>query len=215
MSGIIPVPVKICHIVHIDKLSSIIKDGGLLCDAIIQARDPVGTTIGMSKIKKRRMEDLTLPSYPDLHVGDCVPFYFCPRSVMLYLFFAGNHPELDYRGGQEPIVHLVADMHKAILWAEQNNLRYAFTSSNAGSEYFNDYTSEKDLDKINWDAVRAHDWRDCREEKQAEFLIEKRFSWNLIEKIGVFSQTQYSQLSDILSSADHCPPVEIKRNWYY
>ena len=215
MSGSIPTPVKLYHIVHIDKLSSIIKDGGLLCDAVIQAREPVGTTIGMSKIKKRRMKDLTLPSYPDLYVGDCVPFYFCPRSVMLYLFFAGDHPELDYRGGQEPIVHLVADLHMTLLWARQNGIRFVFTSSNAGSGYFNDYTSEKDLDKINWNAVRARDWRDCREEKQAEFLVENKFPWNLIERIGVYSVTQYYQLSGILSTADHRPPVEIKRDWYY
>ena len=215
MSGNIPPSVKIYHIVHIDKLPSIIKDGELLCDAVIQNRAPVGTTIGMSKIKKRRMKELTLSSYPDLHVGDCVPFYFCPRSVMLYLIFARNHPELDYRGGQESIVHLVADMHETMFWAVQNTLRYAFTTSNAGSAYFDDYTKEEDLNKINWDAVQAHDWRECQEEKQAEFLIENRFPWNLIEKIGVYSREQYSQLSGILSTANYRPPVEIKQDWYY
>ena len=54
---------------------------------------------------------------PGLNVGDCVPFYFCPRSVMLYLIHRANHPELDYRGGQGPIVHLEADLHEAANWA--------------------------------------------------------------------------------------------------
>lgn len=58
----------------------------------------------MSSIKQRRLT-LSLNSDPDLHVGDCVPFYFCPRSVMLFLIHRRNQ-ELAYQGGQEPIVHL-------------------------------------------------------------------------------------------------------------
>jgi len=53
-------------------------------------------------------------SYPDLYVGDYVPFYFCPRSIMLFIIHQANHPELDYRGGQVPIVHLQADLHTSV-----------------------------------------------------------------------------------------------------
>ena len=77
-----------------------------------------GTTIGMSSIKKRRLK-LKLTSHPDLHVGDCVPFYFCPRSVMLYVIHMANHAELTYRGGQESIVHLEAGLHEAVAWANE------------------------------------------------------------------------------------------------
>ncbi|MBE7527723.1 MAG: DUF4433 domain-containing protein [Burkholderiales bacterium] len=35
---------------------------------------------GVAQIKQRRLTSC-LNSYPDLRVGDCVPFYFCPRSV--------------------------------------------------------------------------------------------------------------------------------------
>ena len=215
MSNRVPDQVKIYHIVHIDKLSSIIKDGGLFCDTLIQKCAPVGTTIGMEKIKKRRLEELTLTSYPDLHVGDCVPFYFCPRSVMLYIFYCNDHPDITYCGGQAPIVHLVADMRKIMRWADENNLRCAFTTSNAGSEYFNDYTNEADLDKINWDAVHARMWKDCREEKQAEFLIENCFPWELVDFIGVYSDIQLQQLTGILETAEHRPQTAVKRDWYY
>ena len=213
----IPVPetIKIYHIVHLDKLSSIINDGFLYCDAVIQKRHSQGTTIGMDKIKRRRLEELTLSSYPDLHVGDCVPFYFCPRSVMLYMFFRHNHPEIAYRDGQEPIVHLVADMHETQNWAEGNHLRCAFTTSNAGAYYFNDYTSVSDLDKINWSAVFAENWQGMQEDKQAEFLIEQKFPWQLVEKIGVYSELQYSKAAQILKSADYQPVLKIERNWYY
>ena len=77
-------PIKIYHIVHVNRLSSILADGYLFSDAIISQRINNGPMIGLSSIKQRRLHK-ALNSYPDLHVGDCVPFYFCPRSIMLYL----------------------------------------------------------------------------------------------------------------------------------
>ena len=79
----IPMQPKIYHIVHVDRLASILASNGLLCDARIIAQGAAGTTIGMNSIKQRRLTELTLSSYPDLYVGQCVPFYFCPRSIML------------------------------------------------------------------------------------------------------------------------------------
>ena len=37
-------------------------------------------------------------------MGDCVPFYSCPRSVVLFVIQRANHQELTYQGGQGPIV---------------------------------------------------------------------------------------------------------------
>ena len=94
-----PANPKIYHILHVDRLASVVADGGLLSDAQLARRDPGGTTIGMNEIKRRRLTELRLDSHPDVHVGDCVPFFFCPRSVMLYVISRANHPELAYRGG--------------------------------------------------------------------------------------------------------------------
>ncbi len=102
----VPADPKIYHIIHVDRLPFVITDGGLLCDAAIARREPIGTTIGMNDIKQRRLAELRLDSHPDLHVGEFVPFYFCPRSVMLYVISRANHPQLSYQGGQAPIVHL-------------------------------------------------------------------------------------------------------------
>ena len=132
-----PTEPKIYHIVHMDRLASIVADGALWSDAELQRRARPGTTIGMSTIKQRR---LTTPvkCRPGLKVGDCVPFYFCPRSVMLYMIHMANDPELDYRGGQGPILHLEADLQEVVTWAERQERRWAFTLSNAGSLYFED-----------------------------------------------------------------------------
>ena len=185
-----------------------------MCDAEVARRSLLGTTIGMNSIKQRRLS-LPLISHPDLHVGDCVPFYFCPRSVMLYLIHRANYPGLDYRGGQGPIVHLEADLRRTVAWAEEQGLRWAFTTSNAGSRFFDDYSNLAQLDKIDWNAVQARDWQQCKEGKQAEFLIEQQFPWELVSRIGVQSMPVCRQVRAALESTAHKPPVKISRNWYY
>ncbi|HFD87779.1 MAG TPA: DUF4433 domain-containing protein [Gammaproteobacteria bacterium] len=210
----VPTQPKSYHIVHVDRLPSIIQSDGLWCDAEIVRQAPPGTTIGMGKIKERRLQK-SLNSFPDLHVGDCVPFYFCPRSVMLYMFWRNNHPEITYSGGQKPILHLVADLHNVIEWAEKNGRRWVFTDSNAGSFYFNDYADMSQLDQIDWGAVGARSWSGCREQKQAEFLVEDSFPWGLVERIGVQHRTTYTQVAHALTASAHKPQLEIKTDWYY
>lgn len=205
---------KVYHIAHVDRLPSIIAEGRLWCDAEVVRRTPPGTTIGMNGIKQRRLVT-TLSSYPDLHVGDCVPFYFCPRSVMLYLLYQGNHPELSYRDGQDPIIHLEADLDATVAWANQHGRRWAFTLSNAGSYFFEDRCDLTQLDEIDWDAVQARNWRTCKEGKQAEFLLEHSFPWHLVERIGVYSRKQYQLAANALPANGHRPTIEIRTDWYY
>ena len=210
MSPARPARPNIYHIVHVDRLPSIIAAGRLWCDAEIARRAPPGTTIGMTDIKERRL-DSQLSSRSDLRVGDCVPFYFCPRSVMLYLIHMANHPELAYRGGQEPIVHLEADLYETVAWADRNGRRWAFTLSNAGSLYFKDRCDLTQLDEIDWDAVQARNWRDCKEGKQSEFLIEYSFPWKLVRRVGVRSQRVHGRSQAAMRAGDHRPHVEIVR----
>lgn len=213
-----PASPKIFHIVHADRLPSIIADGRLWSDAEAHRRASPGTVIGMDDIKQRRLTELCLNnSYPDLHVGECVPFYFCPRSVMLYLLTRGNHPELTYRGGPAPIVHLEADLQDVVEWANAEPLRWAFTTSNAGSYFFEDYCDLGQLSEINWDAVQARNWRDrtVKEGKQAEFLLERCFPWQLVERIGVQCSSTYQHVANTLPAAPHHPIVELHRDWYY
>ncbi len=211
----VPSNPKIYHIVHVDRLPFIIAAGGLLSDAQMGMRTNTGTTIGMSSIKNRRLTELRLSSYPDLFVGQCVPFYFCPRSIMLYILHRNNHDDVTYRGGQTPIVHLEVDLHKAVEWAEQSKLRWAFTTSNAGSYYFEDFSDLDQLDKIDWVSVQSQSWQNCKEAKQAEFLVERMFPWGLVERIGVYSHVIQAQVNTTIPRTNRQPSVEIKQNWYY
>ena len=136
--------IKTYHIIHIDRFASVLSDGFLYCDAEMLQKQTKGPTIGISNIKERRLVH-PLASFPELTVGQCVPFYFCPRSVMLYVIKCQNHPDLAYLNGQDDIIHLVFDLQKILDWAMNNKLKTCYTTSNAGSKYFEDYS---DFSKI-------------------------------------------------------------------
>jgi hypothetical protein len=169
----------------------------------------------MDDIKDRRLKENTLESHPGLYVGQCVPFYFCPRSVMLYLIYQGNHPNLKYTKEQKPIIHLEADLYSTVEWARNNQRRWAFTLQNAGTKYFEDRASLKQLVEIDWEAVQGSYWKGFQESKQAEFLIEYQFPWELIECIGVYNQEIKNYVEELLHDATHKPLICIKPGWYY
>ena len=140
---------------------------------------------------------------------------------MLYLLHMGNHKGVDYKDGQQNIIHLVADAYNVIEWASQYQVRWAMTLSNAASFYFEDRSTIAGFDEINWQAVSATKWagngvsREIKEGKQAEFLIEKSFPWQFVENIGVFSDNIGNQVIRMLSGNEYRPEVSIKRDWYY
>jgi hypothetical protein len=207
---------KIYHITHVDNLGSIIRDGGIISDAAMVARGGPAAPIGMSSIKARRLA-LPVHCHPGDHVGDYVPFYFCPRSIMLYVIHCANHPELSYRGGQGPIVHLEADLHEVVTWANSVGRRWAFSLSNAGAVYTQFRASLGDLDDIDWDAVAATDFRSSvvKEGKQAEFLVHGTFPWELVSRIGARSAGVLQQVAAALQGTAHRPKLQIQPQWYF
>lgn len=136
---------------------------------------------------------------------------------MLFVIHRAKYPELAYRDGQQPVVHLEADMHAVAEWAEANGRRWAFSLSNAGAVYTQFSSELARLDEINWDAVTARDFRpaDVKESKQAEFLVQQSFPWQLVERIGVHSRGIAQRVNAAMNEADHRPSVEIRREWYY
>ena len=206
---------KIYHITHVDNLATIIRDGCLRADReMIRRRDHV--VVGMQSIKARRL-GLPVRCHPGDFVADYVPFYFCPRSVMLYILYRANHPEITYRGGQGPIVHLEADLREVVAWAEDNDQRWAFSLSNAGANYTEWRADMEGLGDLDWSAIAAVDWRDSdvREGKQAEFLVHGTFPFHLIRRIGVITGTVGERVEGSLTGLHARPAVTAMPSWYY
>lgn len=205
----------IYHITHVNNLPNIIQEGGLWSDAeIAKGRPP--TSIGISAIKQRRLK-LPVKCYPHDCVGDYVPFYFCPRSIMLYLIYCANHPDLTYHNGQGPIIHLEAELCETVKWAENEGQRWAFSLSNAGTAYTEFRNTLHQLNEVDWEAVKSRDFRDqqVKEGKQAEFLVYRFYPWYLVRRIGVFTSSIRRQVLQSLTGAPHIPVVKVIPQWYY
>lgn len=213
----VPAQPKIFHITHVDNLPEILRAGVLWSDAKRLALALGTTVVGMSSIKERRLQDIWVRCHPGTRVGEYVPFYFCPRSVMLYILHMKNSPELAFRDGQEPIVHLMADLNATVAWAESRQRRWAFSSGNAGAYYTTFFANLQDLGRVNWSAVKASDFRspEIKEGKQAEFLLHESFPWELVEKIGVVNETVAARVESVLRGSAHQPGVQIERTWYF
>lgn len=220
MPGKVPDRPKIYHIVHVDRLPSILKEGYLLSDSEVRKRGISGTTIGSPEMKDARSRK-RLATYADLSVGDCVPFNLSPRSVLLYLNvqeaagrYTGSTPPSN-KDGEDKIIHLVADLATVVRHANANSVRWVLTQMNATNMLARDYADLDQLHQLDWDTIRSKWWKDKMELKAAEFLVEARFPTRLIELIGVKSEGVGLDVESIVKQHDLKAPVVVEIDWYY
>jgi len=73
------------------------------------------------------------------------------------------------------------------------------------------------LKKLDWDAIKARQWSDCRDKKQAELLVEKKMPWKFFENVGVYSFEWVIEVNDVSAKSynNHKPIVRECREWYY
>ena len=206
--------IKLYHITYISNLPQIIADDYLFSDRFLLEQNKNHTIIGMSHIKQRRLTQIEVTCHPGTMVGDYVPFYFCPRSVMLYAIYI-KHSDLSYMEGQENILHLVTTVGKIL---EIKPEKWAYSDGNAGAFYtrfYNDITKINEI--LDWKAINAVDWRDpaIKNAKQAEFLVYKKVPWKVFTAIGVFNEKVAKKVLKIIKKSIHQPQILIKPEWYY
>jgi hypothetical protein len=200
-------PVLIYHITDISNLASILAAGGLHSDAVMVNRGP--TIIGYDHIKKRRLRELRVPCCDGRFVGEFVPFYYCPRSPMLYVVNQGSTGRP--AGGQARVLHLVS----SVSMAASLGVAWAISDGNAGASYSLFFSSLDALDKLDWAAINATYWSSQTWQKQAEFLVADFFPWTHIVAIGVISDSVKAEVQEQLNGHKHRPQVYVKPDWYY
>ena len=145
-----PEDVLIYHITDIANLPGIIASG-LQSDAVM-VQSGQHSVIGYDHIKLRRLQQIGVDCCGSRYVGEFVPFYFCPRSPMLFTVNMGNTGKP--KGCQSDIVHLVSSVGIGMGLQRQ----WAFSDGNAGAfhtDFYNDITKLADLD---WSAINAKYW---------------------------------------------------------
>lgn len=200
----------IYHITHVKNLQRVIAEGGLHCDR--HAQKVKSVNIGHMHIKERRLNRV-VPVGPGGTVGDYVPLYFAPLSPMLFAISRGAVE--GYAEGQKPVIYLRSTV-EAVTDA---GLSWVFTEGHADMRFTDFFDDLKDLEKIDWDLMKARYWNDTNDDpdrkrrRQAEFLVQNFFPWQLVSYIGVYDRSIAETVSDIIKGGS--PEIGVQRGWYY
>jgi hypothetical protein len=203
-----PEKTAIYHITDVENLASILAAGGLWSDVRL-AQQQAGTVIGYTHIKERRMKEIRVPCCQDRFVGEFVPFYFCPRSPMLYTLNLGKTGRP--AGCQRTVVHLVSNVAAGI----RQGRSWAVSDGNAGAFHTSFHASMDAVAALDWSAIGANDWQGRTHQKMAEFLLADAFPWTAIEAIGCHNAAVAGQVRDLLHNQAHKPLVSVQPGWYY
>ncbi len=203
------------HITHVNNLPAIMAAGGLHCVASLGGTaDGMYLNIAHGHIQDRRARK-TVPCGPGGTLHDYVPFYFAPRSPMLYVLRQGG--VVGYAGGQVPIVHLVVEVEQVM----QAGLSFVFTDGHAVIDISQFYMNLADLDKVDWAIMKERYWNDTntdgdrKRRRQAEFLVHEFVPWNLVTEIGVANQAAAKVVAELLGPGIQVPVVSVQPGWYY
>jgi len=209
-----PVPCRIYHITHLRNLELILRDGRLKCCATLRQEGAGYVNIAHQNIQDRR-ETTQVPYGPGGVLHDYVPFYFAPRSPMLYVISRGGVE--GYAEGQGPVVHLASTAQQVAA----AGLPFVFTDGHGTMSFTDFYKDLDDLDAVDWNIMTAKYWRDTEQDndrsrrRQAEFLVHEFSPWHLIDEIGVMNTGMRNKVEQALNGAPHRPTVTVRADWYY
>ncbi len=211
-----PVPTRVLHMTRIERLPSVIEHG-LLPDNVCRRRQITGVEIGYDHIKRRRALRV-VPCGIGGTLADYVPFYFAPRSPMLYAITRGLVSE--EAACTEQIVYLVSStqtLRAAGLTVIASNrhaeLGYAEMTDHDGDLDDNDF--------IDWPLMTATYWNntpddpDRKERRQAECIVHPRVPWQVIEGIATKTERARAQVERVLGTAGQSTPVVVSAEWYF
>lgn len=192
---------------HIDNISDIINVGIVLSTSPKANPNyiPIGDLTAIQTRNNKKLPDGSL-------IGDYIPFYFGPRSPMLYVIQHGynNVKKLD----AEDIVYCVVFIQDIIDF----KIRCVFTDGHALNKITNIYTCEQlgDIDRyVSYDMVYAKKWTDepdLKRKKEAELLIKEDIPPELIKFFLVFNESAFNKL---LSLGIERSKIRITPSFYF
>jgi len=215
-----PDPAWVFHITHIDNLPIILREGGLLSENETLKQDISFTRIGHTDLKGRRA-NTEVPIEPGGVIADYVPFYFAPRSPMLFSIYRNNVE--GYTEGQTPIIYIVGKAQDI----GDNGLRFVFTDGHAAIRLSDYYNRIEDLQNVDWQIMNAKYWNDNklsdsenaerRRKRMAEFLVFKFFPIDYVHAMVTFDDAIKDRVSGLLNQTGHSDRIQVlsRRDWYF
>ena len=199
------------HFTHINNLPGIVASG-----LIAPSRDPATAVECAHPGIKAPRRSLVVPTPPGGVVADYVPFYFAPRSPMLFLIKCGGVPT--YRDSQDQLVYVCARLASI----KAAGLAWVATDRGAAvatARYVSDAAALRD--HIDWAVMRERRWTDTPEDgsrkqrRMAEFLTHDRVRWPAVVGLRVRSDKVRDVVKGIIRDADRQVPVAVVPDWYF
>lgn len=211
-----PVPTLILHMTRVERLPSIVTHG-LLPESECRRRQIDGIEIGYPHIKDRRSQT-PVACGPRGMLSDYVPFYFAPRSPMLYAIHSGQLS--DEASRTERIIYLVSATQRV----DQSGLARVVSDRHPVLAYARFTDHEQDLQDdtfVDWPLMLQTYWHntpaepDRKERRQAEYLVHPHVPWSLFDLIVTKTQDVATEVRDVLGSLDTQAAVDVRRAWYF
>lgn len=215
----------ILHFTHIDNLPAIAVDNSLLCDFHARKSRSI-TEVGDAEIKENRRSKPVLartsgqPAGPGGRVGDYVPFYYAPRSPMMYRIACDGRDMRPnrYQGGDSPLIYLVTTVG-AIIDAD---LPWAATDGNAAATVTRFANSLDALNQlIDWPLMKATMWKDTdadpdrQRRRMAEFLVHDHVPLSVFRQVATYSDAHACHARGALAGNPLADAVVVRPGWYY
>ncbi|PIC63460.1 hypothetical protein CSV79_11740 [Sporosarcina sp. P13] len=197
------------HMTHINNIPSIVKSNGLYSHSLIHKKSVSYQDVANIDIQDKRGQKI-VPISPGGNLHDYVPFYFAPRSPMLYAIVNGGI-------SQEEIVYFMTNTQN--VHRDENN--YVFTDSHAIMRLTNFYSNLQDLDQIDWDIMQSKYWHDHidypnrKMKRQAEFLIYNQLSMSSCIGFAVYNKEAELKLRKILNDLDQDIFIGIRPDYFF
>ena len=202
------------HITDYRNLPSILEHGELLAYSKVSSDKISYKDIAHQNIQTRRSTtEVQVSPYGKLH--DYVPFYFAPRSPMLYAIKNGKVE--GFEGTQSDIIYLVTKTNNIA----ESEREFVFTDGHAIMALTDFYNDLAYLDEVDWSVMESKYWNDTdefpdrRRRRQAEFLVYESVPLNLFLGIGVRNERIKVLVEDMLKEYSVDLKVLQKQSFYY
>lgn len=206
---------ELYHFTHVENLPGILSQGRLQCDSAIQLTTDLKVECGDRDIKAKRRK-LEVPLPPGGHPADYVPFYFAPRSPMLYKISKGQ--VLTYPDGQDPLVYLVLTVDAAI----GSGKPWLYSDGNCAAAITKYYADVTKLDQVvDWQVMGSKWWMNTIEDpdrmrrRMAEFLVHEELPTDTVVKLATRTAETAKHVRAILAAEGVALQVDVRPAWYY
>lgn len=210
----VPNPTYIFHMTHFKNLPLILENEGIFANNNVTNQNVNYTNIAHQDLQVRR-STTKVPINPKGYLHDYVPYYFAPRSPMLYSIHCGNVD--GYEEGQQPVIYLVSSAQTI----NDANIPCVFTDGHAIMALSDFYHDLNDLRNVHWETMKSKYWNDTpdypdrKRLRQAEFLVHEFMPWSLVLHVCTIDHQMAHQTKEIIKQYGYQTPVSVKSKWYF